>query len=85
MTIHKSKGLEFPVVFLPFGLFKTQAKSEGVYIDPETHLRRYVFAADATAIEKDYFADDALAEDIRLPVFVNSILVTKAFGTSLGN
>lgn len=66
MTIHKSKGLEFPVVFLPFGLFKTQAKSEGVYIDPETHLRRYVFAADATAIEKDYFADDALAEDIRL-------------------
>ena len=66
MTIHKSKGLEFPIVFLPFGLFKTQAKSEGVYVDPTTHQRHYVFAGDATEAEKDYFRKEALAEDIRL-------------------
>lgn len=65
MTIHKSKGLEFPVVFLPFGLFKTQAKSEGVYIDPE-HQRHFVFAGDATEAEKSYFNEEILAEDIRL-------------------
>lgn len=66
MTIHKSKGLEFPIVFLPFGLFKTQAKSEGVYVDPITHSRHYVFAGDATEAEKHYFSEEALAEDIRL-------------------
>ncbi len=66
MTIHKSKGLEFPVVFLPFGLFKTQAKSEGVYIDPEHHQRHFVFAGDATEAEKSYFNEETLAEDIRL-------------------
>lgn len=66
MTIHKSKGLEFPVVFLPFGLFKTQAKNEGVYVNPSTHQRHYVFSDDATDDEKNYFSEEALAEDIRL-------------------
>lgn len=66
MTIHKSKGLEFPIVFLPFGLFKTQAKNEGVYVNPQTHQRHYVFAGEATEEEKHYFSEEVLAEDIRL-------------------
>lgn len=66
MTIHKSKGLEFPVVFLPFGNFKTQAKKEGVYIHPQSHNKHYVFSGDATEEEGDFFTKEVLAEDIRL-------------------
>lgn len=66
MTIHKSKGLEFPVVFLPFGLFTTTAKSSGVYVDATTHARQYIFPGEATTEQAEFFAEEAIAEDIRL-------------------
>ena len=66
MTIHKSKGLEFPVVFLPFGLFTTTAKNAGVYVNEKTNARKYLFSGEATADESEYFANEAIAEDIRL-------------------
>ncbi len=82
MTIHKSKGLEFPIVFLPFGLFKTRAENAGVYvaqpvkegegegaeasIAEKVGARRYIFANEGNSDETNYFQRQAIAEDIRL-------------------
>lgn len=70
MTIHKSKGLEFPIVFLPFGSFKSREQKSGVIVDSEaqdpTQKRRYIFEGTAGAEALQYFQQEALAEDLRL-------------------
>lgn len=70
MTIHKSKGLEFPIVFLPFGSFKSREQKSGVIVDSATQdptqKRRYIFEGTAEEEELQYFQQEALAEDLRL-------------------
>lgn len=45
MTVHKSKGLEFPIVFTPFESgYMSLRKSEGIYYDPE--LRQVTLCLD---------------------------------------
>ncbi|WP_200804662.1 exodeoxyribonuclease V subunit beta [Ferrimonas marina] len=66
VTIHKSKGLEYPVVFLPFILGYRQASAQDkvlFYRDAQGH-NTLTFDADDEALElADY---ERLAEDIRL-------------------
>ncbi|WAM45383.1 exodeoxyribonuclease V subunit beta [Edwardsiella piscicida] len=63
ITIHKSKGLEFPLVFLPFvATFRRQR--QGLYHDRVTHQAVLDLSADDDALA---LADqERLAEDLRL-------------------
>lgn len=67
MTYHKSKGLEFPIVFIPFALRKPQPESEGIYevSSREESYRRYLFKEEVDEVAKEYFRKEQLAEEIR--------------------
>jgi exodeoxyribonuclease V beta subunit len=71
ITIHKSKGLEYPIVFAPFNWHPSYAEA-----DPEKpivfHDTRYGFAptialgTDAISDHQDAVNDETLAENLRL-------------------
>lgn len=68
VTIHKAKGLEYPVVFLPF-LFSARAckKDEHlVFHDPEQPQQLLVDLGSAEAGNYKLFEKESLAEDLRL-------------------
>ena len=63
MTIHGSKGLEFPIVVLPFPLQRRTAK-EFLFHDPHTWQPVYDLDSDRASLER---ADqERLSEDLRL-------------------
>lgn len=63
VTIHKSKGLEYDLVFLPFAL-NYRAASEGKYYDPQREQTVLDLHQDSAALLQ---ADkERLAEDLRL-------------------
>ncbi|MDX9873563.1 MAG: exodeoxyribonuclease V subunit beta [Spongiibacteraceae bacterium] len=67
VTIHKSKGLEYPLVFLPFACRpRPEFKGNGSpsYFDEALGRRRVVFQSDDTV--KALVAREQLAEDLRL-------------------
>ncbi len=73
MTYHKSKGLEFPIVFIPFALRNPVAETEGIYefsvenptTGREESYRKYLFKEEADETAKSYFIREQLAEEIR--------------------
>ncbi|GAA4880174.1 exodeoxyribonuclease V subunit beta [Ferrimonas pelagia] len=66
VTIHKSKGLEYPVVFLPFILGYRQASDQNglLFYRDKNNDKQLTFNADDEARERADF--ERLAEDIRL-------------------
>lgn len=63
ITIHKSKGLEYPIVFLPFESYFKETKSR-IYHD-RTQFHR-VFAASPNEQEQTWIEEERLSEDLRL-------------------
>lgn len=69
ITIHKSKGLEYPLVFLPFVCSPgRESKPPYVYHDGNGHKRVYWDDGDASARDaaETQFEKEQLAEDLRL-------------------
>ncbi len=75
MTLHKSKGLEFPIVFYPFGWNKAITKGENkqkVFLFNEKENDKYVqkldFGADADIKKENRLLsrEETIAENIRL-------------------
>ena len=62
VTMHASKGLEYPLVFVPFGC-RFRASKEAIYHGEDKALR-VDFSAEETPMEKAEY--ERLAEDIRL-------------------
>lgn len=63
ITIHKSKGLEYPIVFLPFiGLHRESTSL--IYHDPDTYETQYAYQLSTETKELIY--QERLAEDLRL-------------------
>lgn len=63
VTIHKSKGLEYPIVFLPFiGLHRDS--DSFIYHDKDTYQPCYAYALSAET--KMLIEQERLAEDLRL-------------------
>ena len=62
ITIHQSKGLEYPVVFLPF-LFTSRDSKEAWYYDEQGRLS---LALEPDDSEKNAASHERLAEDCRL-------------------
>ena len=71
ITIHRSKGLEFPIVFLPFA-WESIHKTESIHIpvifhDPRDKLRSILdIGSDNRQDNKRLEAQESLAEEIRL-------------------
>jgi exodeoxyribonuclease V beta subunit len=71
VTIHKSKGLEYPIVFVPFPWFSKPVarKPPYVYHDPDSG-QVGVYLGDGTKPSADHYWElaerDRLAEDLRL-------------------
>jgi len=69
VTIHKSKGLEYPIVFLPFiwdgYLLSKQSTEEFVFHDPEQN-NKLTFALDGKNIDKNQIITEEKAENARL-------------------
>ena len=63
ITIHKSKGLEYPIVFLPF-IGHYRESNSSVYHDEKTYSTYY--AHDKTSSIKKIIEQERLAEDLRL-------------------
>ena len=67
VTIHKSKGLEYPVVFCPFNWGDSKAgKKEFTYHDPEDDWRLNLVLDPEAVSEKALAERENLAENIRL-------------------
>jgi exodeoxyribonuclease V beta subunit len=67
VTIHKSKGLEYPVVFCPFNWGDSKAgKKEFTYHDPEDNWRLNMVLDPDTTTGKELAEKENLAENIRL-------------------
>lgn len=67
VTIHKSKGLEYPVVFCPFNWGDSKAgKKEFTYHDPEDDWRLNLVLDPEAASSKKLAERENLAENIRL-------------------
>ena len=63
ITIHKSKGLEYPIVFLPF--IGTYRESDShIYHERQTYSTHYAF--ELTPQIKQLIEQERLAEDVRL-------------------
>jgi len=69
VTIHKSKGLEYPIVFLPFiwdgYLLSKQSTEEFVFHDPEQN-NKLTLALDGKNIDKNQIITEEKAENARL-------------------
>lgn len=66
VTIHKSKGLEYPVVFCPFHWDTLEPGGEALFHDPESeHLTLDLGSSDLET-HKKLAAEERLAEDLRL-------------------
>lgn len=66
MTIHKSKGLEFPVVFCPFLLLDVRDESDLLLHDSENGNKLRLALNDTDDTRKGYAEREALAENLRL-------------------
>lgn len=67
VTIHKSKGLEYPVVFCPFS-WGDLSESDVIisYHDPVSHAQVYDLGSDAIAGHRAPARKERLAEEVRL-------------------
>lgn len=68
VTMHKSKGLEYPVVFCPFTWSGSQLSGKAqsiVFHDPANDMRLTV-DLEATNENKDWYEKELLAENLRL-------------------
>lgn len=63
ITIHKSKGLEYPIVFLPF-IGQYRESDSYIYHDRQTYALKYAYQV--TPEIKHLIEQERLAEDIRL-------------------
>jgi exodeoxyribonuclease V beta subunit len=68
VTIHKSKGLEYPVVFCPYGWEGSVLKDNGVlFHQPDGDQRLTLdLGSDSRALNSIYAQNELLAENIRL-------------------
>lgn len=68
VTIHKSKGLEYPIVFCPFSWSGTEPPKGVLYFhDPEDHFRPTCdLGSDNLSVHRDWSQKEALAEECRL-------------------
>lgn len=62
ITIHKSKGLEYPVVFLPY-LFSTRGADEAWFYDEQGRLSLDLAKSEGTIVKAE---QERMAEDMRL-------------------
>jgi exodeoxyribonuclease V beta subunit len=67
VTIHKSKGLEYPVVFCPFNWSHSKGKTkEFTYHDPEDNWRLNLVLDPSAGYDKSLEEKERIAENIRL-------------------
>ncbi|MBJ6802376.1 exodeoxyribonuclease V subunit beta [Geomonas propionica] len=66
VTIHKSKGLEYPIVFLPFCWAEYSGKDEGVLFHGEDGKVVLDVGSDEIEANREVAAQEALAESLRL-------------------
>jgi exodeoxyribonuclease V beta subunit len=67
VTIHKSKGLEYPIVFCPFNWgHSTDKTKEFTYHDPEDNWRLNLVLDPSAGYNKSLAEKESLAENIRL-------------------
>jgi exodeoxyribonuclease V beta subunit len=67
VTIHKSKGLEYPVVFCPFNWGHSKVRAEEfAYHDPDDDWRLNLVLDPAAGYDKSLTEKENLAENIRL-------------------
>jgi exodeoxyribonuclease V beta subunit len=68
VTVHKSKGLEYPLVFLPFPWSSGPEPDDGplLYHDPEDRTARLDLGSDARDAHLELARTEALAERLRL-------------------
>ncbi|WP_392340018.1 exodeoxyribonuclease V subunit beta [Moritella marina] len=66
VTIHKSKGLEYNLVFLPFICATRQASTPLYHKDGHTYVHLDLDDADALELAKEQADEERLAEDLRL-------------------
>jgi len=66
VTIHKSKGLEYNLVFLPFICATRQASTPLYHSDGHTYVHLDLDDADALETAKQQADEERLAEDLRL-------------------
>lgn len=64
LTYHKSKGLEFPIVYLPFAVSPVSYRDPVSYYDKEKERIRYSFTPSETI--KEQILDEEFAEAVRL-------------------
>ncbi|QXE89687.1 exodeoxyribonuclease V subunit beta [Geomonas subterranea] len=66
VTIHKSKGLEYPIVFLPFCWAETGGKDEGALFHDDNGKVVLDIGSEEIGQSKAQAAQEALAESLRL-------------------
>lgn len=65
VTVHKSKGLEYPLVFLPFGTSFRAVSEKRDYLRYHDATGQWVTAFDATEAERQLADTERLGEDLR--------------------